>query len=111
MLRFAHECYGLESIDSLYNDCQQEPPFRHSVMRSFTQAIASLPRPIRELGIHDLQNINETDEAVVANIGKILSGLHTLRLNITNEHSEGNGETDLEVRQTILVACLRRTRY
>ncbi|PLB45029.1 hypothetical protein P170DRAFT_415935 [Aspergillus steynii IBT 23096] len=95
VLRFAHECYGQESLDSL-DYCDQEPPFRHSVMKSFMKALASLPQPIRELGIRDLQNINETDEEVFRDIKKVLAGLHTLRLNVTNEHSEGNGENDLE---------------
>lgn len=97
VLRFAPDCYGWESANSFLCDCDQKPPFRHSVMKAFTESIASLPHPIRELGLRDLQNINETDETVVGHIKKILSGLHTLRLNITNEHSDGNGETDLEV--------------
>ncbi|PLB55531.1 hypothetical protein P170DRAFT_399698 [Aspergillus steynii IBT 23096] len=95
VLRFAHECYGLISLDSLWYDCQQEPPFRESVLGSFMESLSSLPHPIQELGIRDLQNINQTDETIVGNIKKVLIGLSTLRLNITNEHSEGNGENDL----------------
>ncbi|KAH8433968.1 F-box protein [Aspergillus melleus] len=95
VLRFAHECYGRISLDSFWNDCQQEPPFRESVLGSFMESVASLPRPVRELGIRDLQNINQTDETIVENTRKVLGGLSTLRLNITNEHSEGNGENDL----------------
>ncbi|KAI9039225.1 uncharacterized protein KD926_009859 [Aspergillus affinis] len=96
VLRFEHECYSPRSIESIYVDCQQEPDFRESVLESFMESLTSLPRPIQELGLRDLQNLNQTDEALVENIKEVLRGLHTLRLNITNEHSEGNGENDLE---------------
>lgn len=109
VLRFAHECYGLESTDSAWYDCQQGLPFRHGVLKAFMKSLASMLQPIRELGIHDLQNTNETDEVVVRDIKKVLGGLHTLRLNITNEHSEGNGENDLMVGQFLL--CTFSTRH
>ncbi|PTU20426.1 hypothetical protein P175DRAFT_0481806 [Aspergillus ochraceoroseus IBT 24754] len=94
-LCFHHTCVE-ETSDHWVDDIPQDINFRSTVMQRFTDVVASLPHLPQELIIQDLQNINDTDSTVVANIRKILGGLKSLRLNITNEHSEGNGETDLE---------------
>lgn len=66
-------------------------------MKQVISSLVSAPRLPRELAIQDLANVNETDSAVVAMIAKVLGGLQSLRLNIANEHDEGNGENDLYV--------------
>ncbi|PYI35961.1 F-box domain-containing protein [Aspergillus indologenus CBS 114.80] len=92
VLRFHQGCY----VEDTRNDAHQNAAFRSCVMDEFIAALASLDEPVKELALCNLQNINPTDPEVVQNLTKILGSLRALRLNITNEHDEGNGENDLE---------------
>ncbi|KAF7590810.1 hypothetical protein BBP40_002332 [Aspergillus hancockii] len=92
VLRFHPDC----CVDDVWKDVPQSVELRSLIMKHFMASLASLPRPTQELAIRDLQNVNETDPEVVENITKVLGNLRALRLNITNEHDEGNGEHDLE---------------
>lgn len=82
---------------SCWKETTQDFYFRSNVMKQLMPSISSLPRLPRELAICDMQNVNETDPKTVAMITKVLEGLQSLRLNITNEHVEGDGELDIEV--------------
>ncbi|KAL2850667.1 hypothetical protein BJY01DRAFT_209739 [Aspergillus pseudoustus] len=92
-LRFDPECDGEEDD---WNEVEQSIEFRHSVLCKVFAVLANLPRLPTELAIQDLQNINPTDPDVKRDIEKVLGGLKSLRLNIANEHSDGNGEHDIE---------------
>lgn len=94
-LRFHPECASDENFASTTE--LQTIAFRATVMQKLTASLASLPRPLSELAIHNLQNINPTDPETVANLTKVLTGLRSFRLNITNE-MEGDREPDLQVR-------------
>ncbi|KAJ0426751.1 hypothetical protein BJY00DRAFT_306746 [Aspergillus carlsbadensis] len=93
VLSFHHECDGEEND---WNWVTQTIAFRHSVLRKTFAILANLPRLPRELAIRNLQNINPTGADVERDIKKVLTGLRSLRLNIANEHVEGNGENDIE---------------
>ncbi|KAL5337261.1 hypothetical protein BJX70DRAFT_389444 [Aspergillus crustosus] len=58
------------------------------------ECFASLPQPLQDLAIRELQDINTTDATVVADTAKVLSSLNSQRLNITSEHREYPGELD-----------------
>ncbi|KAL4883487.1 hypothetical protein BJY04DRAFT_216309 [Aspergillus karnatakaensis] len=92
VIRFHPEC---EDEDD-WGDAQQPTAFRQAVLQKAFSILASLPRPIQELGIQDLQNITPDDEEFKANATKVLGGLKSLRLNIANELNEGNGENNIE---------------
>ncbi|KAE8155013.1 hypothetical protein BDV25DRAFT_135350 [Aspergillus avenaceus] len=92
VLRFHPVCM----VNDDFGDCRQTVEFRSTIFRAFVSALEKLDTPIRELAIRDLQNVNETDPDVLASLRKILGNLRSLRLNIANEHNEGNGEYDLE---------------
>lgn len=66
-------------------------------------SLLSGPKLPRELAIQELANVNETDPAAVSSIKRVLGGLQSLRLNISNEHDEGNGENDLYVGTPVLI--------
>ncbi|KAL4789502.1 hypothetical protein BDV19DRAFT_396957 [Aspergillus venezuelensis] len=83
-----------EHTNNDFGEAPQEVEFRSLVMKHAFNAFASLPQPLKYLAIRDLHNINETDETAIANIQKVLRGLESLRLNITNEHREYHGEMD-----------------
>jgi hypothetical protein len=70
---------------------------REGILKRAMSTFASLPRPLQEIAIRDLQNVNTTDPTVAADIAKVLGGLRSLRLNITNEHREFHGELDFQV--------------
>ena len=97
VLRFHHEVYGPGKDYSYLADPRQPYQFRLNAMNQMISSIVSAPRLPRELAIQDLQDFNLTDPALVEMITKILEGLQSFRLNITNEHDEGNGEHDLMV--------------
>lgn len=94
VLRFHPKIIG---EDNHWGDDPQDSEFRLNVIKQFMSSFSSAPQLPRELAIQDLHNVNETDPTVIAMITKVLGGLQSLRLNIMNEHSEGNGELDLEV--------------
>ncbi|KAK2768532.1 hypothetical protein FQN54_000388 [Arachnomyces sp. PD_36] len=93
-LCFSHDC---ENSDIFIAGPPQTSLFRSIVMNKFMSSLSSLPRLPRELAIRNLQNINATDPTTKAMITLVLKGLQSLRLNIINEHSEQNGELDLQV--------------
>lgn len=73
--------------------------FRHNVIKQVMSALLSAPdRLPRELAIQNLHNINVEDPDAAEMIARVLGGgLQSLRLNITNEHRESNGEVDFQV--------------
>ncbi|KAL4932558.1 uncharacterized protein BDV17DRAFT_288071 [Aspergillus undulatus] len=89
VLRFHREYTNNE-----HAEVPQELEFRSPVIQRAFAAFASLSQPLKHLSIRDLHNINETAEEVVAYIQKVLGGLESLRLNITNKHREYHGEMD-----------------
>ncbi|PLB45143.1 hypothetical protein P170DRAFT_467718 [Aspergillus steynii IBT 23096] len=96
VLRFHHECQSPLWVEMMTDIIPQEPNFRRYVLKLFMESLALLPQPVRELGIHDLQNVNQSKEHIVENIRKVLGGLDTLRLNIANEHSKYYRPQDLQ---------------
>ncbi|RAH67288.1 F-box domain-containing protein [Aspergillus aculeatinus CBS 121060] len=92
VLRFHPGCY----VEDTWDDSFQSAEFRSCVMTEFISAVTSLDEPVKELSLCNFQNINPTDLTVVLNLTQILGSLRALRLNIANEHDEGNGENDLE---------------
>ncbi|KAL3480563.1 hypothetical protein BJX99DRAFT_220424 [Aspergillus californicus] len=92
VIRFHHECEG----DDDWGNAEQSSQFRAAVLRKTLSVLASLPRPLHELGIQDLQNIMPDDEAFRANLNKVLGAIKSLRLNIANQLNEGNGENNVE---------------
>ncbi|PGH13893.1 hypothetical protein AJ80_06162 [Polytolypa hystricis UAMH7299] len=92
-LRFHHVVAGL---DNDWGDERHDQQFRLNVIKQIMSSLLSAPQLPQELAIQDMHNVNETDPTVVAMITKVLGGLQSLRLNIMNEHDEGNGEHDLE---------------
>lgn len=80
-----------------YMDFPQTPRFRFHAMHKFFSLLESLRHPIQDLGIHNLQADNPKDPKTLAKIGKVLSGLLSLRLSITSETNDAAPEHDLEV--------------
>ncbi|KAL4863466.1 hypothetical protein BDV12DRAFT_206461 [Aspergillus spectabilis] len=81
---------------SYWVDVPQEFEQREAIMKRAMKIFASLPRPLQELAIRDLQNVNTTDPTVAADIAKVLGSLKSLRLNITNERREFHAELDFQ---------------
>ncbi|KAJ6031012.1 hypothetical protein N7540_001744 [Penicillium herquei] len=79
-----------------YMDFPQTPQFRFHGMHKFFSLLSSLRHPIQELGIHNLQADNPKDPETLAKIGKVLSGLLSLRLSIISETNDAAPENDLE---------------
>lgn len=73
------------------------PQFRFKAMHQFFSLLESLPQPIEDLGIRNLQADNPKDPKILANMEKVLSGLLSLRLSITSETNDAAPEHDLEV--------------
>jgi hypothetical protein len=69
-------------------------------MHKFFSLLASLRHPIQDLGIRNLQVDNPRDPETLERMGKVLSGLLSLRLSITTETNEAAPEHDLEVKPT-----------
>ncbi|KAL4992190.1 hypothetical protein BDW68DRAFT_197395 [Aspergillus falconensis] len=85
-----------EHSNNEWHEVPQEMAFRSPSMQRAFAAFAAQPRPLKELAIADLHNLNETDPTAVSDIEKVLGGLQALRLNITNEHREYHGEVDYQ---------------
>ncbi|RDW58579.1 uncharacterized protein DSM5745_11270 [Aspergillus mulundensis] len=84
-----------EHSNNEWQDVPQElEAFRAPVTKKAFGAFASLPLPLKELVIRDLHNAYEEDPTVLDNINTVLTGLQSLRLNITNEHREYHRELD-----------------
>ncbi|OQE44846.1 hypothetical protein PENCOP_c002G04342 [Penicillium coprophilum] len=79
-----------------YQDFPQTPQFRFQAMHKLFSLLESLPHPIQELGIRNLQADNPKDPKTLAKLGKVLSGLLSLRLSITSETNDAATEHDLE---------------
>lgn len=93
-----------EKSDSDYyycTDLPQTPRFRFHAMDQFFSLLESLRHPIQDLGIRNLQADNPKDPKTLAKIGKVLSGLLSLRLSITSETNDAAPEHDLEVQPTL----------
>ncbi|KAL4876834.1 hypothetical protein BJY04DRAFT_222681 [Aspergillus karnatakaensis] len=75
-------------------DTPQEVEQRDAIMKRGMRTFASLPNPLKDLAIRDLQDINTSDPTVAADIATVLGGLQSLRLNLTHEHREHHGEMD-----------------
>jgi hypothetical protein len=75
----------------------QAPQFRFQAMHKLFSVLESLPHPIQDLGIRNLQADNPKDPETLAKLEKVLSGLLSLRLSITSETNEAAPEHDLEV--------------
>ena len=84
------DCYG-------YKDFPQTPRFRFHAIYKFFSLVESLRHPIKDLGIRNLQADNPKDPKTLAKIGKVLSGLLSLRLSITIETNDAAPEYNLEV--------------
>ncbi|KAJ5742123.1 hypothetical protein N7533_011532 [Penicillium manginii] len=74
----------------------QTSRFRFQAMHKFFSLLASLRHPIQDLGIRNLQVDNPRDPETLERMGKVLSGLLSLRLSITTESNEAAPEHDLE---------------
>ncbi|CAG7921780.1 unnamed protein product [Penicillium olsonii] len=79
-----------------YQEFPQMPQFRFKAMHQFFSLLESLPQPIQDLGIRNLQADNPKDPKILANMEKVLSGLLSLRLSITSETNDAAPEHDLE---------------
>lgn len=80
-----------------YTDFPQTPQFRFHAMHKLFSLLESLRHPIQDLGIRNLQADNPKDPKTLAKMGKVLSGLLSLRLSITSETNDAAPEHDLEV--------------
>ncbi|CAG8116993.1 unnamed protein product [Penicillium salamii] len=79
-----------------YTDFPQTPQFRFHAMHKLFSLLESLRHPIQDLGIRNLQADNPKDPKTLAKMGKVLSGLLSLRLSITSETNDAAPEHDLE---------------
>ncbi|OQE05723.1 hypothetical protein PENVUL_c022G09072 [Penicillium vulpinum] len=79
-----------------YEDFPQTPQFRFQAMHKLFSLLESLRHPIQDLGIRNLQADNPKDPKTLAKLGKVLSGLLSLRLSITSETNDAAPEHDLE---------------
>ncbi|KAL3442939.1 hypothetical protein BJX65DRAFT_312400 [Aspergillus insuetus] len=89
VLRFHQEC----DEDEMY-EVPQSSEFRSAVMARMMAVLNSLPQPVQELALRDIENVNMTDEETVANLQNVLGGLRSLRLNITNVSRGMSGSSD-----------------
>lgn len=80
-----------------YQDFPQTHQFRFQAMHKVFSLLESLRHPIQDLGIRNLQADNPKDLKTLAIMGKVLSGLLSLRLSITSETNDAAPEHDLEV--------------
>ncbi|CAI7679008.1 unnamed protein product [Penicillium pancosmium] len=87
-----------KTISDFYNTYfPQTPQFRFQAMNKLFSLLESLRHPIQDLGIRNLQADNPKDPQTLAKMGKVLSGLLSLRLSITSETNEAAPEHDLEL--------------
>jgi hypothetical protein len=103
VLRFHPEC----DEDEMY-EVPQSSEFRSAVMARTMAVLSSLPQPVQELALRDIENVNVTDEETVANLQKVLSGLRSLRLNITNVSRGMSGSSDYHVSHIASFCRFRR---
>ncbi|KAE8423046.1 hypothetical protein BDV36DRAFT_309317 [Aspergillus pseudocaelatus] len=89
VLRFHQEC----DEDDKY-DAPQSSEFRFAVMARMMAVLKSLPRPLHELGLRDIYNVNVTNKETVANLQNVLGSLRSLRLNIANVNRGLSGSSD-----------------
>lgn len=80
-----------------YWDFPQTRKFRSQTMYKVFALLDSLQHPIQDLGIRHLQTDNPKNEKTLARMSKVLSGLRSLRLSITNETNDAAPENDLQV--------------
>ncbi|KAJ5562738.1 hypothetical protein N7461_001499 [Penicillium sp. DV-2018c] len=66
-------------------DYPQTRRFRFEAMDKIFSLIDSSRRPVQSLGIRNLQAVNPEDPRTLAKMEKVLSGLQSLRLSITNQ--------------------------
>lgn len=90
-----------------YWDFPQTPKFRFKTMHRVFSLLESLQHPIQDLGIRNLQADNPKDSETLEKMAKVLSGLVSLRLGITNETNDAAPENDLEVKHSIPF-CIRK---
>jgi hypothetical protein len=90
--------FASDSWDDYYNTAfPQTPRFRFHAIHKFFSLLESLRYPIQDLGIRNLQADNPKDPKTLTKIGKVMSGLLSLRLSITSETNDAAPEHDLEV--------------
>ncbi|CEL10347.1 hypothetical protein ASPCAL13468 [Aspergillus calidoustus] len=65
-------------------------------MTRIMAVLSSLPQPVQELALRDIENVNVTDEETVANLQNVLGSLRSLRLNITNVSRGMSGSSDYQ---------------
>ncbi|KAL4940612.1 hypothetical protein BDV06DRAFT_230202 [Aspergillus oleicola] len=88
-----------EHSSSDFAEIPQDIQWRRLVMSDVFLQLAALPQPLKHLALRDVYNVNETGVPVEAAIKKVLGGLESLRLNITNEHREFHGEVDYKKKE------------
>jgi hypothetical protein len=89
--------YCAADEDEAYVASAEPVHFREKVMNLVFRSLASLSKPIRELGIQNLQNINPQNPDVLASIARVLQNLHVLRLGIISERMDHAPEHELDV--------------
>ncbi|KAL4961056.1 uncharacterized protein BDV14DRAFT_204058 [Aspergillus stella-maris] len=83
ILRFHDDCGETE-----FDNCLQGLAVRDVILTRFLSAVVALPRPLRELGLLDFQNVYFNETQTAANRNKVLNSLQILRLDVTNVDRE-----------------------
>jgi hypothetical protein len=91
VLRFHPKAFGRDDfwVAERWDGHGQHYLFRLNVMRQVVSSLSSWRRGPCELAIQDLLNIYNTDPDIVVMITRVLGGLRSLRLNISNQHESG----------------------
>lgn len=94
VLRFDKHC-AADPAD--FVEPAQTMQYRNTVMEWVFAALASLRRPLRELGIQNYQNLAPRSGPTSDRVAKVVSGLRSLRLNVVHERDEAAPENEIEV--------------
>jgi hypothetical protein len=96
-LRFDKHC----AVDPLYSNKPQTELYRATVMEWLFAELASLRRPLKELGIQNYQNVAPPPGTTSDQINQVLSTLTSLRLNVVHARDEAAPENDIDVRRCL----------